>query len=199
MDEPELNENDLEFEERKQPSQWFASAEGLKRAAELLFEHIEAKHDDGEPVNLEDQFLKLDGPAMLLLGYALETSMKGYLLKKGIVKWDDFAAKVKTSLAKKLKSHDLAAIYELTGRSLSAEQVWLLTHLTAFTSWAGRYPLPLRQDKFILDAQFSSFGNAAKLPPGSFGLQDRAQIYAIMDELYRVAESGAEIPIGKLP
>ena len=68
-----------ELRNRKTPDRWFAQAESLKRAAEILFEHAEATYPDGEPLNVEDYLMRLQSPAMLLLGYAAELGINSSL------------------------------------------------------------------------------------------------------------------------
>jgi hypothetical protein len=168
---------DCMYRRRQEPEYWFMTAQTLRRSAELLFGQIESRYPDGEPVNIEDVQMQLDKPAMLLLGLAFENTVKGHLLLRQMVTWQDASEKPAW------KRHDLVKLYQLTGYKLTSEECCLLTHLSAFTVWAGKYPLSFKREDFAIDAEYSQFTTVPKLPPFAFDVFDRSKIDKLMKQL----------------
>jgi hypothetical protein len=166
-----------EFEDRKAPYRWTMSAERLKRSAEILFAHTEAHFEDGEPVNIEDCCLGVHTSAQLLLGYAVELAIKGYLLQKGL---KTFGEITKGDLA----NHNLESQFRMTKLQCSPERLWLLRQLTQYILWAGRYPLPRSSDKFKpLPICAADFDVTNELLPIQFTGEECSQTFALIDEL----------------
>jgi hypothetical protein len=167
-----------ELSDRKNPRSWLTYALSHKRAAEILFEHVEAEYPDGEPVNIEDACLGLQNSAMLLLGLAVELAIKAFLLKRQIKNWEEI------SKVPPLSNHDLLEQYKFTSLRLSEKRQWTLRQLTAFTQWAGKYPTPKKDNQFVpLPAEFSPLGLAAQLPPISFRNFERTEVTALITEI----------------
>lgn len=176
------------YQERQNPTRWLMAAQSLARAAEILFDWIESTQRDGEPINEEDVQLGLNHPATLLLGFAVENTVKAYLLQKGIVCWaglEKFKAKKKNELTQDVQkncaifgTHDLVKLFKLARIQTSEDQSQLLVELSVFTTWAGRYPLNFDPAKF---AQTTDSGD--ELPPCSPANWEREKIVQLCKKL----------------
>jgi hypothetical protein len=165
------------FEREWSADSWITSAKRSHRAAEVLFKVYGASRaENGEPINVED--LEMDGPATLLLGYAIENAIKGYLIEK--LKLD--ATKCKAD--KLWKAHDLCALFAKTGLKATTEQLLLLKTLTAFVLWAGKYPASFVCDGergFLLPEQYDHAKVCKNMPPSTLDYLMRHKV----DELFR--------------
>jgi hypothetical protein len=168
---------DAMYRSRQEPEYWFMTADMLQRGADLLFQQVEARHPDGEPIDIEDVQLQIEKPAMLLLGLAFENTVKGSLLFHGIVTWEQ--ASKRTGPWTK---HNLTELYKQTKSTLTKEERWLLDQLSAFTVWAGKYPLCFKPENFALDADHSR-ERPPKLPPTGFSSTQRCMIVEMMKKL----------------
>jgi hypothetical protein len=71
-----------------------------------------------------------------------------------------------------LKTHDLATLVAETGLPLDAMQRSLLTRLTGFAVWAGRYPIPLKSED--MTPTMAPATRQLDMPPGTwFAVGDR--------------------------
>ncbi len=125
----------------------------LRTASEVLFEkYRNNRFPDGEPIDCDCERLEI--PATMLFGYSMENLIKGFLVKMhgGF----ENAKKNVNAARPNAWNHDLAALGEATGFSLSADQKLWLETLTAVITWAGRYPTPKNVEKFTLEKQFNA-------------------------------------------
>jgi hypothetical protein len=109
----------------------------------------------------------------MLYGFALENAIKGYLIEK-CRSFEDAMKADKEAW----KGHRLQALARATGLPLTEEQGLLLASVEALISWAGRYPVPLRREKFTLNKQLGEDNNS---PPILLDKVERA----IIDPFYR--------------
>ena len=80
--------------------------------------------------------------AFMLLGFALENLVKGIIVcrepalvtKEGLEKWPG-------------NSHDLEALFDKAGISVTPEERVVLKLATQLTEWSGRYPVPMTFNK----------------------------------------------------
>jgi hypothetical protein len=175
------------FECRQEPAAWFSLADTLRAAADVLFTRLEDRYEDGEPRYAEDVALNVDKPAMLLLSFAVENTIKGNLLATGKVSLS------KGKLPEFWKHHDLAEMYKATGLDLQGEQEWLLKQLWAFAMWAGRYPVSWRLETFTLEADYVSplsreDNPPAILPPIAFSTSERKAVDKLLAGLRIAAD-----------
>lgn len=131
----------------RSPSSWALQARHLKRAADLVFEayHSDLRNMEGgcSPIDLAN--LETGGPATLLYGLAFENLFKAVILKKeGAVIEDGRLQKWPGS------GHGLVGLADRAGIQLTTTQCDLLSRLTAFIEWGGRYPIPMSADKMRL-------------------------------------------------
>jgi len=131
----------------KSPASWVLQARRLKRAADLLFAAYVSDHrkmqEDCSPLDLTN--LEIAGPATLFCGLAFEN-----LLKAAIIKAD--GASIENGKLKKWPGtgHNLIALADAARIKLTRKQRNLLSRLTAYVEWGGRYPIPMSQDKMPL-------------------------------------------------
>lgn len=145
------------FERNKdRPEEWLTTATNLKKAADILFaECPEGWFPDGEPIKPDKLFVL--APASMLYGFALENAIKGYLIDK----CGSFDA-AKNADEKAWKGHQLQALAQATGLPLTQDQRLLLASAGALVCWAGRYPVPLKLERFTLNKQLNADNN---IPP----------------------------------
>jgi len=126
------------------PEAWRRTAIGLKRSAEIIWEHwfgIFKRLEGGQVVKTTYQeagdIYLLIPTFLLLYGLALENALKGLLVANdptivvSPVKW-----KIKGG------GHDLCQLYKKVGFLATADEQELLDALTQAVLWAGRYPVP---------------------------------------------------------
>lgn len=120
-------------DELKDPMIWLTHAEALTQSAILL---VKSEPDfDALPAHVrticDSQFCAI---GLMLVGYSLEICLKAMLIMKNGI--DEY---IKTE--GKQKHHDLAKLAEFIP-NLSKKDKVILTLLTHFIYWAGRYPDP---------------------------------------------------------
>lgn len=129
---------------------WLLSAQRLKRSGNLVFD---AYADDLEKLikgvshdelqNLHN--LEIIGCAMLLYGLSLENVAKGLIVKA------EPPAVVNGKLRKWSGSgHNQRELLKEAGVTLSPQEEDLVTRLTDFVEWAGRYPIPKIVEKMCV-------------------------------------------------
>ena len=129
------------------PSIWALQARRLKRAADLLFDAYLSdlrKMEGGcSPIGLAN--LETVGPATLLYGLAFENLFKAVILNQE-------GATIEDGRLKKWpgSGHELIGLADRASIQLTTTQRDLLSRLTAFIEWAGRYPIPMSQEKMRL-------------------------------------------------
>ncbi len=162
----------------KSPSSWALQARRLSRAADVVFEAYLSdlrKMEGGcSPINLTN--LETVGPATLLYGLAFENLFKAVILKKeGTVIEDGKLQKWPGS------GHGLVGLAERAEIQLPAAQRDLLSRLTAFIEWGGRYPIPMSADKMRLKQDAVS--------PESFPLPIQPHELAVVHDFLQMVDA----------
>lgn len=158
------------------PASWGFTAWNLRTAADVLFNAYRSNTSpDGEPINQENE--KLDAPATMLYGFALENLVKGYLIKMH-GGFDQAAAVNKSAW----QSHRLHALAKLTGLNPTSDQLLLLGSLEEFVRWAGRYPIANKLEQFTLPKQFNAGGNMTPCEIRSDGLNILEPFYKQLND-----------------
>ena len=131
----------------KSPEAWALQARRLRQAADLLFaayvRDIRSMQDGSSRLDLTN--LEIVGPATMLFGLAFENLFKAAIIKTK-------SASIQNGRLKKWPGtgHNLTALADTARIKLTRKQRDLLSRLTAYVEWGGRYPIPMSQDKMAL-------------------------------------------------
>jgi hypothetical protein len=129
------------------PSSWALQARRLTRAADLVFEayrsDLRRMQEGCSPLDLGN--LETVGPATLLYGLAFENLFKAIILTKESAVIEDGRLKKWPG-----SGHGLVGLAERAEIQLTTTQRDLLSRLTAFVEWSGRYPIPMSDEKMRL-------------------------------------------------
>jgi hypothetical protein len=136
----------------RNPHNWLAAGEELKRGSDLLrtvwldeltdrSERFEA-YMRGEVDRPWEPWV--GAPAMTLAAFAIENLLKGIMVAAdpALIQPDQDAPEI--LLGRQLRTHDLCALARRARVDISEEEMSLLERLTEFAQWAGRYRFPLR-------------------------------------------------------
>jgi len=123
---------------------WQSKARKLRHCADLLFNAFLATKSLSDEEQAETQDSEIDDVATLLYGMAMENILKARLLKEGVAIIEPTGEVVWN--AEGAKNHDLLGICSsLKSIRLESSEKNLIERLSAFVSWAGKYPTPLAQ------------------------------------------------------
>ena len=121
------------------PGSWVLQARRLKRAADTVFNahssDLQRLQAGADPLHLEH--LESSGPASLLYGLALENLLKALVIESTgsrIVKWK--------LLPWRGTGHGLVELAREANVPLIEVEIDLMSRLTCYVEWAGRYPIP---------------------------------------------------------
>jgi len=129
----------------RSPSTWFHQARRLFAVMSLLHQPIEAAWESLSGAETGDRVnpaLFVQGTYLMLAGFCVENLLKGILIATDKVSYD-----VDGRLPPGLKSHDLVSLLGRTDIGLSENDRDTLGRITVFSTWAGRYPIPLMADQ----------------------------------------------------
>lgn len=169
---------DKQFELGKQAlTLWALTARRLRRSADLVFaQHesdLKALFEGTSPLDLDN--LELAGCATLLYGLAMENLLKAIFLqvtKKPIINGKfPFPSK---------DGHDQVLIAKGASLKLSVQEEDMLSRLTAFVRWAGRYPIPRYPESMQLK-QIRIRGVSIPMPIASFELSVFNNLYSTLE------------------
>lgn len=147
----------------RDPRRWKYLALKLKHAADRLYERgVDAYDNWNKYVNSDDEEMVLnEGDKIydeeflftydmeiisiyyLLIGFAFENLIKAILIKNIICKEE----KEITKFPRLLKDHDLLNLCSKAKIRLDKEEEILLSDLSAYIIWEGRYPIPVTKEK----------------------------------------------------
>jgi hypothetical protein len=145
---------------------WLGTAKKLRRSADIVFDayaaDLEKLHQGVSTEGLQNLHnLELAGCAMMLYGLGIENLAKGLIVVRG------GSAAVNNGKLREWPgpSHSLKTLLNNTGVQLSEQEQDLVTRLTAFVLWAGRYPIPkLAKNMFIPQRNINSPDGWPPLP-----------------------------------
>jgi len=164
----------------KLPISWKGVSDNLKHAADILFDHYhdankriiqrmlnKSAHDKKHgPRTLEGKELEdhrdsqMIGVYFLLIGYAIESLLKGNLL----VQHPEYFNPDEKMTA--IKTHKLTELCERCNISLMEEEIVLLNKLTRYVEWQSKYPIPLESDEMFpmkkVDGTWETRGESIK-------------------------------------
>jgi len=138
---------------------WCRVADDLIAAMKLLEPQIQQYWQKANAQLLDrkrgDELLPfgLAGVHMMLAGFAIENLCKGSLVARLSA---EEQSHVKAGvLPKSMKTHDVLALVERVGMTISETEKYLLKRIDAAV-WRGRYPIPTFHEKIQPFAQFAS-------------------------------------------
>ena len=174
---------------------WKSKANKLKHCADVLFDAYLAAHQITDEEKSESEDSNIDDVATFLYGLAMENILKASLLSEGIAKirGDDTI----DWCAEGAKDHDLFQICQtLKFIQLDISQKKLMERLSAFVSWAGKYPTPWKIENrtqnfkgFHLLNQPKSGIKTMPMPLDDEDKKMFDQIYMCIDEQIKKSES----------
>jgi hypothetical protein len=174
----------------RNPLNWLASADRLKRASDQLrevwlddlgdlfsgFEEVVRRAMAGDP----RPFRESVGPvSMLLAGFALENALKGVLIAREPDRFVQPKARKPDRIVDwgRRRGHDLAWLASEARLSVTEEERRALEKLTVFIDWAGRYPVALWASEMAPSAEGESAGYFS------------SEVFPIVDSLFERARS----------
>lgn len=124
------------------PQSWIDSAYELNLAAKVLRGKVEENWHSEKP--FRECYLS---PYYMLIGYLLETLLKGILVAKG------YKCVVDSNFVGfGVNGHDLYGLANKAELPIPEEESRILKLLTEHTTWVGRYPIATRwQNTFLID------------------------------------------------
>jgi hypothetical protein len=151
------------------PYHWFKQAAMLKNAADILHEEIVngvdrewifELQDPSESIKESMRAINLFGPCFLMLaGFAVENILKAVYLYK------QREAPKRDSLPNEIKNHKLGELAKISGIDFpdaTFDVCQFLGKLTQFVEWAGRYPIPVKDEK-SRDVESSHLADSEKI------------------------------------
>lgn len=150
------------------PGAWLMNAWWLKRAAEEIDWWTHRNADIQSP---EGDFQFMVPVFHMLLGLSFENLLKGIVVaqrgsagKAGLVDGDLTTHRM----------HDLVALLDQASVPISTKELAILTQLERYVVWAGRYPLPKRQEDIFVQ---------------TWSVEERQLMLSLWDRLYGVLRS----------
>lgn len=152
------------FRAAQNPVGWLLSAERLRDAAEIIFQHEVAfeipyfrAHDEAVQKALAIACTGTNDaghseiacrppnypPAQVLYAYAIENALKGLIVANDptLINGD--------RLSVALKCHDLLELAKAAAFQVHIQEQSVLAALSQLSVWAGRYPVALRQTDYV--------------------------------------------------
>ncbi len=159
------------------PGIWLQFARRLKYAGDTLYEKYQEHYHEvqrGLDSVVDTLTFSLNITSTLLYGLAFENILKAILIQDDpcrvqngkLVKWPG-------------GGHDLTALVEAAGLDLGSQSAQLLERLSMFVTWAGRYPVPIRE-KDMFTRQYPT---SDLLPPEPIQPSEKEYLDAIFTNL----------------
>jgi hypothetical protein len=124
---------------------WLEKAQGLRYCAEVLKNHL-VENWNTPPATRRVETLGLVNSALLLLGFGFENLIKGVKVAKDPTLVDLDGLNIKTW--KKVESGHGISSFAKALITLDSHEEELLDRLQEFVVWAGRYPIPLKSERY---------------------------------------------------
>lgn len=122
---------------------WFTSGGDLLRAAQAVWERVVPVFQRLTVDEADVELVRYLGPFYLLCGLAVENYLKALIVKDLFGRQDGLPdPKAPLRLPVSLNDHDLRDLAERAHFECSEKERQLLSCLTRYTTWAGRYPIP---------------------------------------------------------
>jgi len=168
-----------------QPSEWVAVARNLVQSMDCLRPAVVSfwKAAVDSPHTLQDQKYT-HGVYLMLASYAMENLLKALLIREKAFGIEAF----NRGLPDKLDTHDLVSLADSVGLVANDVVAELLTRMSSYAYWAGRYPAPTKE-KFLKPTQITK--SVTNIPTYWRG-RDLRSIEVVLNHLYR--RLGVEAP-----
>ena len=136
----------MEFEAHLNNAQfWFSQSSQMYEASKVLFAEL-SKREQMKQVSDNDRKVGAHKGSLFFLGISIENAIKGYFAYTGKIQVENGSLKAKNSFQpKKANQHDLIALASAVSLKLQSDEIELLTRLSVYTIWAGKYGTPLRE------------------------------------------------------
>lgn len=139
--------------------QWLVNAGEHLYAAQLLLPHIQAydallKEVTDKKVSSAKVPPSLTGIYFFHCAVSIENSMKGVIASKNrtVVKMGTLK---NARIPRILTGHDLVSLAERSGYRREIDEEYVLSFLTRYGTWAGKYPLPLNNEDNAVTGRLS--------------------------------------------
>lgn len=133
----------MEFETQTKNAQfWFSQANQMYEASRVLFAEL-SKREQITASSDNDRKVGAHKGSLFLLGISIENAIKGFFAYKGLIEIK--GGKLKQPF--NTQAHDLLALANAVSLNLLNEEVELLTRLSVYTIWAGKYGTPIRESE----------------------------------------------------
>ena len=154
---------------------WVYSASSLWRGANVLLEkERQRKHVSGI---LEPHLLHV---SIMLAGLAIENLVKGVIAKeKGFLN---------TRGEIKAPRHNLIKLFQTISFSLSPDEIKVLSVVTQYVMWAGRYPIPKKADQLPQSGLLTRAGRNHKKSSEGVWIIDELSEFKIEPDIFNVSQ-----------
>lgn len=124
---------------------WFSQSSQMYEASKVLFAEL-SKREKIKQMSDNDRKVGAHKGSLFFLGISIENAIKGYFAYNDKIKVENRSLKVRSSFQlKKANQHDLIALANVISLKLQDDEIELLTRLSVYTIWAGKYGTPLRE------------------------------------------------------
>jgi hypothetical protein len=145
-------------------SQWFGQAGEHLYAAQVLLPHIQQRNAEIQRL-MESQNRgtvkmtpSLTGIYFLHCAFSIENAFKCVIAAQSATEIESEIRRT-NRIPKMLLGHDLVELAEKAGFSIGTDEEYTLAFLTRYGTWAGRYPLPVHNDRNALTGKLSNGGH----------------------------------------
>ena len=131
------------------PKQWLGTAEQHMYAAKILLPYIRQHHNKIKEMLRTKKSVSvapsLDATFFLMCALASENILKSVIVYR-FEEEVKLEIQTKSEIHKKRLGHNLVALANRAGYKIDLDQEYVLRFLTRYVTWAGKYPLPIRND-----------------------------------------------------
>lgn len=135
----------MEFDTQTNNAQfWFSQSSQMFEASKVLFDEL-SKREQIKKSSDNDRKVGAHKGSLFFLGISIENAIKGLFAYKGLIKLEN--GRLKTNQSFKARPHDLLALANSISINMLQEEIELLTRLSIYTIWAGKYGTPLSESE----------------------------------------------------
>ena len=171
------------------PKQWLGTAKQHIYAAQVLLPYIRQRHKIiKEMLRTNKSFrinTSLDPTYFLMCALASENILKSVI----VFRFEEeirLEIQTKYRIHKKLLGHNLVDLANRAGYEIDLDQEYVLRFLTRYVTWAGKYPLPISNNKNDVTEKLSDGDFYAV---GGYNPENVPYFLSFCNELYHWAEN----------